>query len=221
MIEFINILPQKVKIVKREDFILSRCKDKTVLHLGCVDAGIVKERVMQGQHLHVNLYKVTKCLYGIDIDEQGIEFLKINYGIENVYQANLETFSLSLEFNKKFEVIVASEIIEHLRNFENFLKNMKKLCTKNTEIIITTPNAFSFWNFYNTLKKKEIVHPTHSCWFSLITLKNLLNCYGYEIKEVYLYSNFNLNYKNFKNLLFYLLIKLFYKISPFLQMVLY
>lgn len=43
--------------------------------------------------------------------------------------------------NKKFDTIIAGEIIEHLESPINFIKYCKSLLKKNGRIILTTPNA--------------------------------------------------------------------------------
>jgi 2-polyprenyl-3-methyl-5-hydroxy-6-metoxy-1,4-benzoquinol methylase len=42
----------------------------------------------------------------------------------------------------KPDVIIFSEVIEHLMNIEIALSNLKKIMTSDTLLIIDTPNAF-------------------------------------------------------------------------------
>ena len=42
------------------------------------------------------------------------------------------------------DVIIFGEVIEHLMNLETALTNLKKVMSKDTLLIISTPNCFSF-----------------------------------------------------------------------------
>lgn len=54
------------------------------------------------------------------------------------YNINLEK---PKKINKKFDTVIAGEIIEHLNNPVNFIKYCYSLLTKNGRLILTTPNA--------------------------------------------------------------------------------
>ena len=57
----------KINIVKgRIEFVLEKCKEKKVLHLGCVDEGMTKERIKDGILMHLQLIRVAKQVWGVD-----------------------------------------------------------------------------------------------------------------------------------------------------------
>jgi hypothetical protein len=60
-----------------------------------------------------------------------------------------------------------------------------------TELLLTTPNATSLSNIIANLHHQESVHPEHNYWFSYHTLSSMLNKYGYQIKQVALYSQYD------------------------------
>jgi len=179
----------KVNIVKgRIEFVLDRCKDKKVLHLGCVDEGLAKERFQKGLLMHLKLMKVAKEVIGVDISKEGIKFLR-EQGINNIIYGDVEHLdSIKKLQGKNFDIILASEIIEHLNNPGLFLQATKTLFSPNTEMILTTPNAFRYTEFAYNFKGYEFVHPDHNYWFSWKTLSTLLKKNGYVIKEIYAYS---------------------------------
>jgi hypothetical protein len=86
-------------------------------------------------------------------------------------------------------VVLAADIIEHLANPGLFLKELHDFVNENTEIIITTPNALSLKTLFFPLAKVEVVHPDHNFYYSPITLSNFLYKFGFEVKEIYLYSS--------------------------------
>jgi len=49
-----------------------------------------------------------------------------------------------LEFEKKFDIIVCQEVIEHLENPRHLLRELKKILKKEGLIILTTPNIFNW-----------------------------------------------------------------------------
>ena len=67
------------------------------------------------------------------------------YAYEGVrpVQVDLNT-GFSENFDKKFDLIIAIEIIEHLDNPRQFLEEIQKLLKPGGQLIVTTPNI-SFW----------------------------------------------------------------------------
>ncbi|ALM76396.1 class I SAM-dependent methyltransferase [Thermococcus barophilus] len=171
----------KVKLVDREKFILDRCREKVVLHLGAVDQYEKSVAVF-----HRKLMNVASDVVGVDIDREGIEKAK-KLGIHNIIYGNVETL-WDLDINKKFDIIVAGEILEHISNPGNFLHGIKRFFLPKTQMIITTPNAFSLHRFMiYWLLNTEYVHSEHTCYYSYATLKNLLERHGFNIEETYYY----------------------------------
>jgi len=106
---------------------------------------------------------------GLDISKKEANKLK-NKGY-SILLGNAETKKI----NKKFDVIVAAEIIEHLSNPGLFLNNMKGHLKKNGCLVITTPNCFAIrYVIRNMIFDKVIPNPDHACYYDFYTLK-LLN----------------------------------------------
>ncbi len=155
-------------------------KDKDVLDIGCVEHDINrkhKERIWVHDFLKQNANHVT----GIDILKKDVDILK-KQGYD-VYCQSAENF----KFNKKFDVIFAGELIEHLSNPGLFLESCKKHLKKDGILIITTPNAFSLGRFFYILKdftNDPNVNDEHTLWYSPQVLKQLLERYNLKIKEI-------------------------------------
>ena len=132
--------------------------------------------------MHQELSRITKEVWGVDISESGITFLK-SKGINNLFVGNVEKINELTElYSKKFDIIVASEIIEHLDNPGLFLESVKDFFGKDTEMIVTVPNAYRLSSIREMLRGKEYVHPDHNnYWFSYKTITGLLKKHGYEI----------------------------------------
>lgn len=182
-------LPKVPIVTGRQSFVISRCKGKKVLHLGCVDKGLLYERFSSGELLHQKLAEVSSELWGIDIDEDGISFLR-SKGFNNLIVGDVCNLDKIPDLQEHiFDVIVASEIIEHLMNPGLFLEAVKKFMRPgHTELIVTVPNAFRLSTLIQLLHGVEYIHPDHNYWFSYATVTNLLKKAGFEIREVYVYS---------------------------------
>ena len=156
-------------------------EDKIVLNIGC---GTHKDKRMpyeewQEKWTHNKIKRYSKYVFGIDIDEKGIEFLK-ERGY-NVEVGNAENFNL----NKKFDVITSIEVIEHLSNFQGFFDSIKRHLKKEGLVILTTPNAFNFKDLLLLiLRGYPVVHLEHTCWFDEVTIRQLLNRFNFSIEKI-------------------------------------
>ena len=82
---------------------------------------------------------------GLDLEEVEVKMLR-DKGY-NVIHGD----ATSTDIGRQFNAIVAGEIIEHIDNLGLFLKNMRKHLTSDGFLVISTPNVFSpfiFWNPY-------------------------------------------------------------------------
>lgn len=182
-------LPNVPVVNSRQEWIKTRCMGKRVLHLGCVDTGLLHERFQHKEHLHQNLADVTSELWGVDINAEGISFLRGQL-FDNLIVGDIcELDRIEVLRGKEFDVIVASEVIEHLQNPGLFLSAVKVLMSPGkTELIISLPNAFRIDTLIWLLRGVEYIHPDHNYWFSYHTATNLIRKSGLEINAVYVYS---------------------------------
>lgn len=187
-LDFRHALPTAKLIRGRHPFIVDYCNGKKVLHIGCVDAGLMEERYNQNELLHQKLDKVASLLYGVDIDVDGIDFLK-EKEFDNLFLADIsDERQCSVLSGVEFDVIILSEVIEHLNNPGLMLESVKRLMNNETSLLLSVPNAFSTANIWNMLKGIEYVHPDHNYYFSFVTFNNILNKSKLDIKESYVYS---------------------------------
>jgi SAM-dependent methyltransferase len=182
-------LPKVPVVYGRQDVILTRCRDKQVLHLGCADEGHLYERFKRGELMHQRLGAVSKELWGVDIDEKGIDYLRCQ-GFGNLLVGDVCTLDRQQALrNRFFDVIVVSEVLEHLQNPGFFLEGVKRFMKPGeTELIVTVPNAFRIDNLFWLFRGVEYVHPDHYYWFSYYTACHLLEKKGFDVKSVTVYS---------------------------------
>ena len=172
----------------RQDFVIAYAMGKKVLHLGCVDQGLAEEKYNIGIYMHARLHAVCSDLWGIDLDEPGIRWME-KMGWKQLLIGNIEELAPSSPlFMQDFDLLVLSEVIEHLDNPGRFLQTIRPLFRPQTELLITTPNAMRFQNFLSNYQRTEVVHPDHNFWFSFHTLKRLLTKNGYDIVKTAVYT---------------------------------
>lgn len=85
---------------------------------------------------------------------------------------------------RRFDVILAGDIIEHLNNPGAFLGELRA-CGPDPELLITTPNAFGLkLALRNFLGVADDSHE-HTYLFSPLVLRNLLLRYGFSDLQFY------------------------------------
>jgi hypothetical protein len=85
--------------------------------------------------------------------------------------------------DQHFDVVIASELVEHLSNPRLFLDGCRALCSAGTELILTTPNALLYSQTLFALLDREAVHPDHTLLWSPTTLSTLVPRSGFVIKD--------------------------------------
>ncbi|MFH1868841.1 MAG: class I SAM-dependent methyltransferase [Candidatus Omnitrophota bacterium] len=151
----------------REKIIMEYVKDKDVLDIGSI--GQNKE-----YSLWSDIKQHAKSLTGIDI---------ISSEEEAVVKGNIEDYN----FNRKFDVVIAGDVIEHVDNQGLLLDNIKKHLKEDGVVIITTPNA----RWLSVLKRSN---PTHMLWHDRFTLKAIVEKHSFKIVRFFYYYGNKLHY---------------------------
>ena len=177
----------KAKVVDRVEYILNFCKvGKSILHLGCVDSPFTHERIAKGQLLHQRINTINSDVTGVDLDSQGIQVMRDKLGMEKLYEGNIERLD-SLGLGKKFDVVLAPEIIEHINNPGLFFNAVSEVLKDNGTLVITVPNSLFIKSFLHAILRREKVHPDHNFYFSPVTLRHLIEVNGFNVVEMFPY----------------------------------
>lgn len=163
-----NIL-LKVKKVKKEGFLLD---------VGCAMGFFMEEAE-----------KIGFQAYGVEVSQYAGKIAQKTFG-EKIFLGSIENFcqkwpTLPVFKNLAFDVILFSDIIEHLKDPKNVLIKLKQLLKREGLIVIQTGDADSFWA---RLMKKNwhfFAPPQHLYFFSQKTLAEMLNQTGYQITNIY------------------------------------
>jgi 2-polyprenyl-3-methyl-5-hydroxy-6-metoxy-1,4-benzoquinol methylase len=122
------------KHIKTYLYLSDKVKDKNVLDVG----------YGYGYGTYILSHK-AKSVVGIDLGEKRIEGAKNFYGnIQNIEFRLLDAFKLNSAFtNGSFDIIIALEFIEHIKNPLNFLQIARKLLSDDGLLVLSTPNRLT------------------------------------------------------------------------------
>jgi len=136
--------------------IVQESEGKKVLEIGCVNHSIrgIKEQRKAGTWLFDYLQTHSKYATGLDIDKKAVAYLQ-KEGLD-VRFGDAQRFNLG----EKYDIVIASKLIDHLLNIDGFLKSCKKHLAKNGKLIISDDNILclpqlAIWYFKNNLGKPD------------------------------------------------------------------
>lgn len=89
------------------------------------------------------LSKNAKIVYGVDNYKPTIEYSKRNYSKENIEFLHGTAEKIPLKDNT-VDVVVSFETIEHIENYHEFIKEIKRVLRPDGYLIISTPNDYEF-----------------------------------------------------------------------------
>lgn len=149
-------------------------ENKKVLDIGCRDGTLTKYFVKNNNVL------------GADIDASSLKIIEEKLNIQTLLM-DLNSDWSELE-NKKFDVIVAGEILEHLYFPEIVIKKVKEHLNVSGVFIGSVPNAFSLKNrvryLFANKKNTPLGDSTHINHFSYIEFKKILEKYFNNVEII-------------------------------------
>lgn len=159
--------------IQRNRLLSALVKNKRVLHIGCADhVSLIHKKRSKGLYLHSILLESAGLLVGADINIEAIEEMR-DYGFSNLYSID------EIPGHLEFDYALVPDVIEHVGNVEEFLKDLKKYRAK--RFVLTTPNAYRLAN--RLLFRNELINTDHRCWFSPYTLAKAVRNAGFVIDE--------------------------------------
>lgn len=113
-----------------------------------------------------------------------------NVVIGDIENALVAKDILKVTKNKKFDVVLATSLIEHVAKPDEAIKTMMRLLKPHGRLVITTPNI-AHWSIRLSLVKGNfdyseygILDTTHLHFFTLKTFKELFEKNGLQVKKV-------------------------------------
>lgn len=120
------------------DLVKNAPKNSKILDIGCSSGIFLKDLEALG-------FKIEN-LYGIDISNSAIENCKAN-GIQNSFVMDAQNITLT----ESFDIIIASDCLEHLEDDKKALKNWKSLLKIGGTMYVFVPAYMSLWSYHDTI----------------------------------------------------------------------
>ena len=132
--EIVNLSVLPRVLVDPFQFIIDSARGKRVLNAGA--SGGVEYYLPERREswLHHRLANVATELVGVDIDDESVKFAAL-HGVELLVD-NCET----CRFQRAFELIVMSDVIEHVNAPLRAIDNLAQQLAPEGRLLITTPN---------------------------------------------------------------------------------
>lgn len=113
--------------------------DLTILDFGC---GMGVGTLILSKVLSKNAFKII----GVDLDKPQIDIAKSLYSPGNVEFIQQDIRHLKIELKDKFDMVVASEVLEHMEDWEEIVEILEGLLSANGKLAITLPD----WKYHGT-----------------------------------------------------------------------
>lgn len=127
-----------------------------------------------------------------------ISYIDIVPDLVNYYQKHFSCETFAGEFhqeafsNKKFDIIILRDLLEHLRDPTDFLKQANKVLNRNGHIFFITPNGKEdFWlcsQRYLHTQKEHLILLNHFHYFLPESLNYLLSHTGFKLEVGFKYG---------------------------------
>lgn len=170
----------RTTVVDRIPWLVEQCRGRRVIHVGFADAGFREEQARADRWLHGHLHDAASELVGVDADAPGVTEA-IDAGFEAYLADCTDPDAVAALDLERADVVLAGEIIEHLRSPGPFLEAMLSLCRPDGMLIVTTPNAYGLVNVVASMTRRvEVNHPDHVVMFTWRTLTQLLRAEGWN-----------------------------------------
>jgi SAM-dependent methyltransferase len=146
-----RVIPGEVDVdllnehLARYTFASRLARGKRVLDAGC-GAGYGSAELAHAAH----------CVVGIDRAAEAIGFAREHYRLPNLSFVRASCTSLPYK-DSSFDLIAAFEVIEHLENWRDFLREARRTLAANGQFIVSTPNKL----YYTESRGAEGENPFH------------------------------------------------------------
>lgn len=118
---------------------------------------------------------------GVDFSPEAISIAREKYGEKATFiLSDGEQVNWGLASTPSFDVIVCSEVIEHVVDQTSFIGSAAQLLKKNGILILTTPNG-NLWTLFEQRRAEQKFKQPIENWLTPSQLVNLLNAHNFTV----------------------------------------
>lgn len=136
-------------------------KDLSILDIGCSSGILLNDLIDIG-------FEVNN-MYGIDISSKAVQNCKEN-GIQNAFIMDAQ----HIDLKRKFDIIIASDCLEHIQDDEKALMNWHDLLNPGGQLFVFVPAFTILWGEHDVVN-------LHFRRYTRNTLQYKLDLIGYEM----------------------------------------
>ncbi len=206
--KYINALPITFQLDEEDhryrtqtDLLCELAEGKKVIHLGCVDHNIetVKHKMKRKKWLHGRLCQCASRCHGVDIEDEGIRFIKEKLGFHDTSCANIFSDEFASFLAKDtWDYLLIPEVLEHIEEPSAFLRLIgNKYGDSFSKIIITVPNGISQDNWKFARKGMEVINSDHCYWFTPYTLAKTVVNAGLNVEKILMCRHGTISWRSF------------------------
>lgn len=169
------------------DFIEKNKIDKKLIHTDCLEVGCGSG--VTGSYIK-NKYHV-KNYVGVELNSNAYEVA--NQNLDKCYNGDIKYLLENELKGQKFDAVLFFDVLEHLYDPWDIINKATSILKKDGIIILSVPNASHYLFAGNLMLGKINYNPngglldfTHIRWFTISSIKDLLESNNYKIVNDYL-----------------------------------
>ncbi len=172
------------RLCSRIDLLRGLVAGKKVVHVGCVDHDIatIIRKLRSNEWLHRSLVDVSARCLGIDINGDGIRYIRDELGIGDVEVADITARHCNAIGADTWDYLLLAELVEHIDNPVEFLTRIRANYSDQVNtLLVTVPNAFALRNRKHATGGRERINSDHRYWFTPYTISKVLTVAGFRV----------------------------------------
>lgn len=119
--------------------------------------------------------------HGIDIDAEAIDIARKNFGSAGEFETvAIEDLAAR---GDKFDMVYASEVVEHVRDPESFIRSIAAVMAPDAVLYLTCPDGAHFGVPRKFTDWGMVTPPNHLTYFSRAGMKKLLGRHGLSVEK--------------------------------------
>jgi len=188
----VHRLPRGRYVGPRNEALLELVAGRRVIHVGCTDAPFMDQMLANGTLFHAQLAGSASEVMGVDIDQAGIEELRLLVPGEYVVGDPSETDVVRRLADFNPDVILAADVIEHVPTPIPFLRGLRMAALESPStclVILTTPNGLACRPAPQTAFGLEVMHPDHLALYTPTIMQTLSERGGLIVLDFRYYNN--------------------------------